>query len=49
MIWPASDPARLTMAEVSSYLHAHYRQVDTVVGPWGRLVTMQNNALVGMP
>jgi hypothetical protein len=48
-IWPGSDPARLTMAEVSSYLHAHYHPVDTVVGTWGRLVVMQNNALGSVP
>jgi hypothetical protein len=48
-IWPGSDPARLTMLEVNSYLHANYHPVDTVIGKWGRLVVMQNNAVAAVP
>ena len=48
-IWPGSDPSRVTMAEVSSYLHAHFHPADSVSGPWGHVEVMENNAAVHVP
>jgi hypothetical protein len=46
--WPGSDTARIAMAQVSAYLHAHYHPVDTVAGPWGQVAVMQNNSMVSV-
>jgi hypothetical protein len=49
VFWPGSDPARLSMAEVNAYLHAHYHPVDTVAGQWGQVEVMQKNSTVSVP
>jgi hypothetical protein len=48
-IWPGSDPARIPMTEMNTYLHAHYHPVDTVVGPWSRVIVMENNPKAFVP
>jgi hypothetical protein len=47
--WPGSDPARIPMAAMDTYLHAHYHAVDTVKGPWGRATVMEMNPIVSRP
>jgi hypothetical protein len=47
--WPGSDPARIPMAEVNAYLHAHYHPVDTVAGPWGHVEVMKSNSPAPVP
>jgi hypothetical protein len=38
LLWPGSDPARIPMLAMNTYLERHYHDVDTVDGPWGRFV-----------
>ena len=42
--WPASDPARIPMAALDTYLGAHFHTVDNVAGPWGRVQVMEGDA-----
>jgi hypothetical protein len=42
-LWPGSNPARLTLEALTAYLKTHYQPVETVNGPYGSLVVMENN------
>jgi hypothetical protein len=39
--WPGSDPARIEMAAMHSYLAAHYRPVEPVDGKWGHMTILE--------
>ena len=38
ILWPGSDPARIQMVAMHTYLESHYRDVETVDSRWGRFV-----------
>jgi len=40
-VWPGSDPALIPMTAMNTYLSEHYRPVETVTGPWARVVVME--------
>ncbi|MGA3015620.1 MAG: hypothetical protein ABSF62_00780 [Bryobacteraceae bacterium] len=43
-MWPGSNPARIPMDAMNAYLREHYQPVETVTGPWGRVVVMEPTA-----
>ena len=40
-IWPESDPSRIPMAAMNSYIREHYRQVDTAGGVRSSLILLE--------
>jgi 4-amino-4-deoxy-L-arabinose transferase-like glycosyltransferase len=48
-MWPGSDPARIPMTAMNTYLQEHYHPVDTVAGPWGHVLVMEKNPQAKVP
>ena len=44
-IWPGSDPARIPMAAMNTYLSEHYHVVGTAAGPRGHVIVMERTAV----
>jgi hypothetical protein len=47
--WPGSDPSRIPMTAMKSYLGAHYHRVDTLAGPLGHFEVVERNPTDAIP